>query len=149
MVPLSTLVFFQIYSHSLTCLADNKQVQRIIPSIKLVLEIETNINRKRELCQKLICFLISPLRCNCNPSQYLCTLIKKTLGEQGLWFTASPLLQPFSHILQPLLGPPAHIWESTGRARVPFMLAGWLTTILFAPNDFGGHVGSSAYQTNR
>lgn len=107
MVHLSTLVFLQMYSYSLTCLAYNKQIQRIVPSIKLVLEIETNVSRKRESCQKLICFLISPLRCNCNPSQYLCTLIKKTLEEQGVWFTAPPLLQPLSHILQPLLGPPA------------------------------------------
>lgn len=125
-----------MYSYFLTCLADNKQIQRSIPSIKLVLEIETNVNRKRESCQKLICFLISPLRCNCNPSQYLCTLIKKTLGEQGLWFTAPPLLQPLSYLLQPLLGPPAHSRESTGRATVFFMLAGWLTTIPFAPNGF-------------
>lgn len=146
--PLSTLVFFQMYSYSFTCLADNKQVQRIVPLIKLMLEIETHVNRKRESCQKLICFLISPLRCNCNPSQYLCTLIKKTLREPGLWFTAPPLLQPLSHILQPLLGPPAHIWESSGRARFSFLLAGWITTIPFALSDFGGSVGSSAYQTN-
>lgn len=122
-----------MYSYSLMYLADNKQIQRIVPSVKLVLEIETNVNRKRESCQKLFCFLISPLRYNCNPSQYLCTLIRKTLGEQGLWFTAPALLQPLSHILQPLLGPPAHSWESTGRA---FMLAGWLTTIPFEPNGF-------------
>lgn len=146
-VPSSTLVFFQMYSYSLTCLIDNKQVQRIVPSIKLVLEVETNVNRKRESCQKLICFLISPLRCNCNPSQYFCTLIKKTLGEQGFWFTAPPLLQPLFHILQTLLGPLAHIWNSTGRARVSFMLS-WLTTTPFAPNDFCGSVGSSAHQTN-
>lgn len=125
-----------MYSYFLTYLADNKQIQRTVPSIKLVLEIETNVNRKRESCQKLICFLISPLRCNCSPSQYLCTLIKKTLGEQGLWFTAPPLPQPLSHILQPLLGPPAHSWESTGRARVSSMLAGWLTTIPLEPNGF-------------
>lgn len=89
---------FSKCSYALTCLADNKQIQRIVPSIKLVLEIETNVNRKKESCQKLTCFLISPLRCNCNPIQYLCTLIKKTLGEQGLWFTAPALLQPLSHI---------------------------------------------------
>lgn len=135
-VPLSILVFFQMYSYSLTYLADNKQTQRIVPSIKLVLEIETNVSRKRESCQKLICFLISPLRCNCNLSQYLCILIKKTLEEQGLWFTAPPLLQPLSYILQPLLGPPGFSSKSTGRARISFIPAGWLTTIPFGPNGF-------------
>lgn len=148
MVPLSTLVFFQMYRYSLTCLADNKQIQRIVPSIKLLLEVGTHVNRKTESCQKIICFLISPLRCNCRPSQYLCTLIKKTLGEQGLRFTVPPLLQPLSHILVPLLGH-QHTAESLQKGQ------GFLHACRLANHhpfctqmDVGGSVGSSAYQTN-